>query len=109
MLGVSLPSISRFFRRMSSSARSRSADSRVSRSALGFELALGFGKLLEEDVRPDWVPRRGGRGAREERVESAGRGASWELMDVSGSCADLRAMSRILRAARCARVADEGQ
>lgn len=36
VLGVSLPSISRFFRRTSSSARCRSADSRVCRSVLAF-------------------------------------------------------------------------
>ena len=37
VLGVSLPSSSLFFRLMSSSARRRSADSRLCRSVLGFE------------------------------------------------------------------------
>ena len=122
MLGVSPPPpVSRFLRRMSSSARRRSADSLLVRSALAlapsFALALAaplplpipLPKPLPSPPPLPSLPLAAGcararaREGREELEEEgrASREASWVLIAVRGSCTDLRARSRRLRAQAC--------
>lgn len=90
VLGVSLP-ISRFFLAMSARARSRSELSRTRRADTSGG-ACGSGR---EDDRGPW--RRCAEDEEEVDGPAPGREASWVLMAVSGSCADLRCRSRRLQ------------
>lgn len=98
VLGVSEPASSRFRFAISARARSRSDDSRVSRDASAAGAAEDEGVEVElsatDDDEDDCGKCRDEDG--EGSAEVDGRVESRSLINVSGSCVDLRAMSLVL-------------
>jgi hypothetical protein len=91
VLGVAVPRASTFLRRRSSWTRARSADSRLSRASRAVEEFEGAAAAAEEVEEICG----GGREGRVDEDEDA-REEREVLMNVSGSCVDLRTSSRFL-------------